>query len=114
MLAPSVRSVVWSAFRAGALVSASWRSSSRSFSFAVCVCSFRSPAVAAAFARRWARRLGVAVAVRGAAVSVPVAAPLGCLPWSWSAHAPRAGGVAGLARACRQLAVSGLVGFGRG
>jgi len=74
---------------------------------------FASPAAAGAFARRWSARLGVACVVRGCAVSVPVAAPLGCLPWSWSASAPRAGGVAGLARACRVLAVSGLVGFGR-
>jgi hypothetical protein len=114
MIAPSVSSVVRSAFRSGGLRSASWRSSKHSFSLAVAVCVFAAPAAAAAFARRWARRLGVAVTVRGCAVSVPVSAPLGCLPWVWSATAPRAGGVAGLARACQVLAVSGLVGFGRG
>ena len=71
----SARSLAFSAFRAGSLVSLVFRPSSRSFSGAVVVARFACPRCAGLFARRWASRLGVSVAVRGGAVSVPVAVP---------------------------------------
>ena len=77
----SARFLAFSAFRAGSLVSLLFRPSSRSFSGAVAVARFGCPARAGAFARLWARRLGVAVAVRGCSVSVPVAVPSSRPAW---------------------------------
>ncbi|MCC6170052.1 MAG: hypothetical protein IT329_22735 [Caldilineaceae bacterium] len=77
--------VLWSAFRAGSLAAVALRSSRHSLTGAVLVCAFRSPAVAGAFAARWAWRAGLRFcAVRRVhgrsgilfAVSVPVAAEL--------------------------------------
>ena len=74
----SARAVVWSAFRAGAW-GARWRPSQHAFSGAVTVIVFSSQPAAAAFARRWAGRVGVFCALRQLAglaawsVSVPVA-----------------------------------------
>jgi len=82
LAAPWWRSLVGSALAAGAL---RWRlrASPRSFSGAVVVVGFGSPAAAASFASAWSGWVGFAVAVRrfaGAAgpvwgVSVPVSAP---------------------------------------
>ena len=71
---PSIRSVAFSAFRAGSLSILQLRPSRRSFTGFVLVCFFRKPAAASAFARRWASRLGCSVAVRGRGfvVSIPV------------------------------------------
>ncbi len=73
----SIRSLSFSAFRAGSLAGLHLRPSSHARTGRVLVCLFRSAASAGAFARRWAGRLGLSVAVRrhpaGFAVSVPVA-----------------------------------------
>ena len=101
------RSLAFSAFRSGGLRGLVFRPSSRSFSHFVAVCSFASRAAAARFARRWAVRLGVSVAVSGLSVSVP------CLPprhSRWPAWVGRpvffGGGVRGLVRG---LSARGLV-----
>lgn len=100
----SARSLAWSGFRAGGLASVVVRPSSRAASGWVAVCSFRSPAAAASFARSWAARLGLAVAVRGrVCVSVPVAPPPSRFPGAGRPVVPA--GVAGLARS---LAAAGL------
>ncbi|MCZ7568898.1 MAG: hypothetical protein M5U01_09975 [Ardenticatenaceae bacterium] len=101
--APAPARVAWSAFRAGSLRSLLLRSSSRSFSRAVLVCTFACPVRAGAFAARWARRLGVAAAVRRApgglwAVSVPVAQRSSRWPAGAFALLPVTGGVRGLRR----------------
>lgn len=83
---PRVRSVAFSAFRAGSLVSVLLRSSSHSPSCRVLVCSFSSRQRAGAFARRWAARLGVSVFLRPVvpgllwSVSIPVEFPSSRLP----------------------------------
>ena len=72
--------VARSAFRAGRCVGVCLRPSSRAVSGVVLVASFVSPSRAGAFALRWSRRVGLAVAVRAAggvfSVSVPVAVSL--------------------------------------
>ena len=60
----SLRSLAWSAFRAGTLQSVCLRSSEHAASGLVLVCAFSSPVRAGRFASRWARRLGISVAVR--------------------------------------------------
>lgn len=75
---PSVSRLLWSAFRAGGFAAFSVRSSRRALGGWAFVAAFRSESVAAAFAARWAGRLGLsgcAVRVcRGRwCVSVPVA-----------------------------------------
>jgi hypothetical protein len=81
----SVRSLAFSAFRSGGLVSFVVRPSSRSFSGSVLVARFSGSGAARRFARSWARRLGVSVAVRsGFSVSVPVALAAGRRPSSRS------------------------------
>jgi len=74
--------VVRSAFRSGGFRSALVRSSSRSGSGVVLVCSFRDFDSASRFARRWAARLKLSCAVRPLdsrwGVSVPVS---GCVPF---------------------------------
>ncbi len=76
MVSQSVRSVAFSAFRAGSLASVGLRPASWSASQLVLVAGFHSPASARSFAARWAGRLGQLVRVRRAgrfwAVSVPV------------------------------------------
>jgi hypothetical protein len=79
----SFRGLAWSAWLCGGLLSVSFRPSSRSFSGAVLVARFRSPAAASRFARRWALRLGVPVFVRRSGVSVPVSGPGFPLPGPW-------------------------------
>jgi len=78
----SVRSLSFSALRAGSLFALRVRPSMHSFSGFVLVAAFRRQAAAAAWARRWAARLGLSVAVRlvqgGWAVSVPVSGPVVC------------------------------------
>ena len=71
---PSVRTVAFSAFRAGSLSILQFRPSRRSFTGFVLVCFFRKRSAASTFARRWAGRLGCSVAVRGQGfvVSIPV------------------------------------------
>lgn len=70
---PSPRAAAWSAFQSGGLFSGFTRPSRRSPSGFVLVALFRSPAAAARFARRAARRSGLPVTVRSRqAVSVPV------------------------------------------
>lgn len=102
-VAASVGSVAWSAVRAGGCVSLVWRPSLHSFSGAVAAVCFRRRSVAAAFAARWAARVGVFVAVRrvpgGWAASVPVA--LGC-GGSLVVAGP-GGGVRGVAAGLRAL-----------
>lgn len=102
---PAPVRVLWSAFRAGSLASVLLRPSSRSGSGAVLVCSFRSLACAGAFARRWALRLGVSVAVRSGAglfaVSVPVGASV-----SAPVALPVAGGVCGVVAVAAALAAA--------
>jgi hypothetical protein len=99
---PHPRSVAWSAFRAGSLVSVLLRSSSHSASGRVLVCQFKRGASASAFARRWAARLGISIFVRCAGwagrweVSVPVHYPSSHLP-AWGL-VPCVGGVRGFAR----------------
>lgn len=70
----SPRSLAFSAFRSGSLVRLRLRSSFSAPGGFVVVAFFRCPARAGAFARRWAGRLGVSVAVRrsGALWAVPV------------------------------------------
>lgn len=81
----SPSTAVRSAFRAGSFAGVVVRPSRRSPSGVVLAVCFRSPARAAAFAARWAGRLGVSVAVRPGpraglvAVSLPVA---GCVPFA--------------------------------
>ena len=93
-VAPSVSSIVWSAFRSGSLWGVRVRPSSRSRSGVVVVLGFSAHASAATFAARWAGRLGLSVVVRRTGgfwcVSVPVA---GCVPF-WGQSGWRcAGGV---------------------
>jgi hypothetical protein len=100
----SVRSVAFSAFRSGGLVSVALRPARWSASVLVLVAGFRSPVGAGVFARRWAARLGRSVVVRQSgrfwSVSVPVA---GVPSGSWSGLWVR-GGLRGLLRALRLLA----------
>lgn len=83
-LVSSVRSLCFSAFRSGSLAGLLLRPSRRAASGRVLVCSFRSAAGASRFARLWAGRLGVSVAVRCSAglwsVSVPVSWPSSSWP----------------------------------
>jgi hypothetical protein len=71
-----LRSLSFSAFRAGSLFGLRVRPSSHSASGCVLVAAFASQAAASRFARRWAGRLGMPVVVRlvpgGWSVSVPV------------------------------------------
>ena len=92
------RSVAFSAFRAGGLRAVAVRRSRHAVSGVVLVASFRSLASAGGFARRWAARLGLSVAVRRSgrlwAVSVPVVAPLHLV--GGGLFAPVVGGLRGL------------------
>lgn len=97
----SARSLCFSAFRSGGLRGLAFRQSRRSFSGFVVVASFSSPVAAARWARRWAARLGVSVAVRGLSVSVP------CLPVGVPGRAVFAGG--GVRGLVGGLAAGGLV-----
>jgi hypothetical protein len=112
MSLPSFSSVVWSAFRAGACQLVAWRASAHASSQRVAEAFFVSAPAAAAFARRWALRLGLAVRVRrshaGWSVSVPVVA--------WPSAGAGAvvcggqcGGVLGVARGLRQARALSLV-----
>lgn len=95
----SARSLCFSAFRSGGLRGLVFRPSSRAFSGFVVVASFASPSAAGRFARRWARRLGVAVAVSGVSVSVPCAVwPSSRLPVGAGRPLFFGGGVRGLVR----------------
>ena len=95
MSAPSVRSLAFSAFRAGGLVAFRARPSGRSFSGAVAVVSFSSPAARARFARRWSVRLGVPVFCAGrCGCRVPVDLP-SVAAWS-GAFVAVSGGLPGL------------------
>ena len=87
LVASPLRSVAFSAFRAGQLSGLVWRGSSRSFSGSVLVCVFPSRLVAASFACRWSARLGRSVFVRERGgffgVSVPVASVPSSRSWGW-------------------------------
>lgn len=104
----SFRSLAFSAFRAGGLVSVVFRPSSRSFSGWVAVVRFRRRSAAVRFARRWAGRLGVGVAVRGGGlfVSVPVAAPRSSRPAGLGRPVVAVGGLRALVAS---LGAAGLV-----
>lgn len=104
------RSVAWSAFLSGSLGSLVLRPG-RSGARAVLVASFGSAPRAGRFARRWARRLGLSVAVRSApggvwSVSVPVALASSRWPRCVGRRLVWSGGLRGFARS---LAVAGLV-----
>ena len=105
----SVRSLVFSAFRAGGLRSVLLRTSTRARSGTVVVAVFACPVRAGGFARRWAGRLGLSVFVRrhpgGFAVSVPVKLPHTRLPIGAGRLLPVSGGLRGLLSV---LASSGL------
>ncbi|MFN8468257.1 MAG: hypothetical protein U0X20_22045 [Caldilineaceae bacterium] len=112
MVALSGSSAVWSAFHAGGLRGVCLRPSSRSFSGAVLVCSFRSFASAARLAARLARRFPGAAAPRvrravspsgvvGFVVSVPVDIP--ALGVAACGAYPVRGGVRGVAHLARRL-----------
>jgi hypothetical protein len=95
----SIRSLCFSAFRAGSLSALLLRPSSRARSGRALVCVFASAPRAGVFARRWACRLGVSVVVRrhpaGWAVSIPVVVATSRLPgqgYLW----PVSGGLRGL------------------
>lgn len=111
MVSQSPRSVAFSAFRAGSLRSLVVRRSLHSRSGFVLVASFHSSASASAFARRWAARLGLPVAVRrsgrrsGASwsVSVPVVV---AEPSVFACVAARVSFVGGLRSLVRQLSWS--------
>jgi len=98
----NVRFLIFSAFRAGGLRAVSLRSSTRSRSGIVLVAVFACRHRAAAFARRWAGRLGVGVFVSshpaGFAVSVPVSLPSSHPPHTFGLLLPISGGVRGLLR----------------
>lgn len=104
-LGPSPRSVAWSAFRAGGLMSVLFRSSRRSFSSLVLVCSFGSWWSAASFAALWSRRLGVPTPVcrsgGGWSVSVPVALRSSRYPSGSGVVVSAAGGLRSLAAGLR-------------
>jgi len=105
----SVRSLCFSAFRAGSLAGLLLRPSRRAPSGRVLVCVFVSPVAAGRFAGLWAGRLGVSVAVRrhplGAAVSVPVSFPSSRWPLGVGRLLSWSGGLRGFVRC---LAWSGL------
>ena len=92
-----VAPVARSAFRCGSLRGLSVRSSRRSFSGAVVVCSFSSRSSAVRFARLWAVRCGVGCVLRSS-------------PSFFSVSVPFAG--SGSSPVCC-LVVGGLVGFHR-
>lgn len=73
----SFGSVCSSSWRSGAVAVPVARPSRRSFSGWVAVVQFASPVAAGRFARRCGASVGVACAVRGLSVSVPVSAPAG-------------------------------------
>ncbi len=104
----SAKSVVWSGFRAGGLRSFLLRPSVHARSGRVVVLSFARQAAAAACARRWAGRLGVAVRVSFIgglwAVSVPVPASSSRLP----AGAAFPWAVSGVQSVVAALAASGV------
>lgn len=105
----SCRSLSWSAFRAGSLQSVWMGPSEHSFSGAVLRFSFARPACAAAFARRWAARVGVSLAVRRdpgglVSVSVPIAPPH--TRWPGSGRVVVVAG--GLRAFIRELSASGI------
>jgi hypothetical protein len=106
----SVRSLAFSAFRSGGLVSVLWRPSSRSLSGFVLVARFSRQAPARAFACRWARRLGVSVVVgppsSGFAVRVPAPGPGSSRCPSFGRLVVSSGGLRGF---LRSLAGAGLV-----
>lgn len=95
----SVRSVSFSAFRAGSLSAVLLRPSPRACSGRVLVCSFSSPQRAGAFAAQWARRLGISVRVRilgGVwSVSIPVGIASSRLPVGAGRRWPVSGGLRG-------------------
>jgi len=100
----STRSVAFSAFRSGGLVSVALRPARWSPSVLVLVAGFRSQVGAGLFARRWSARLGRPVVVRRSgrfrSVSVPVAGiPSGLCFGVWVR-----GGLRGLVRALSVLA----------
>ena len=98
----SVRSVAFSAFRAGSLASVLLRPG-RSGARLVLVCGFSSCARASAFARAWAVRVGGGVAVRrapvGWSVSVPVCWRSSRLPGGCGRVVAWSGGLRGFVRA---------------
>ena len=100
-------------FRAGSLVGLLFRPSRWSRSGSVLVCSFRSAPRAGSFARRWAGRLGLSVAVRrsgrGWAVSVPVFWPSSRGPAGGGRVVFWSGGLRGFVRA---LGAAGFVWWG--
>ena len=105
----ATKSVVWSAFRAGSLRAVQLRPSVHARSGAVCVCSFRSATAAGQFARRWALRLGLSVAVRRSAGLWAVSVPVRRSSSRWPVSVGRVLSVAGGIRAvARVLAFSGL------
>jgi hypothetical protein len=105
MSLPSFASVAWSAFRAGSCTLIAWRASAHASSRRAAEAFFVSQSSACSFARRWARRCGVAVPVRRSARGWSVAVPVA----SWVASAGAGavvvrgpgGGVRGVARDIR-------------
>ena len=106
----SVRCLAFSAFRAGRLRLLCLRPSLHASSGLVLVAGFACPRAAGRFAARWARRLGVSVAVRRSpglwSVSVPVRLASSRRPPSPVVALPL--GSAGLRSFLRGLACSGL------
>lgn len=100
------RSLAFSAFRAGSLHSFVVRPSLNSATGIVAVCTFSCPVRAASFARRWAIRLGLPVAIRHrVTVSIPVVVA-GSRPFFLGRVVSPAGGLRGFTRS---LAAMGVV-----
>jgi hypothetical protein len=97
---PSPRSLAWSAFHCGALLSVLVRPSSHAPGGWALVARFSRPGAAAAFARKQSARIGrpVAVRERGLAVSVPVFLSSSRVPRGVCFPVPAAGGVRMFAR----------------
>ena len=106
----SIRSLCFSAFRAGGLQSVLLRPSRHAGTGRVLVCSFASAGSAGAFAGRWARRVGGSIAVRRSAYGWSVSVPVSFPSSSWPLHTGRVlavrGGLRGL------VSYVGLVRFG--
>ena len=116
----SLRFLLFSAFRAGALRLLRLRPSSRSASGSVLVASFACPRAAGAFAARWAGRLGSSVALRRSpglwSVSVPVRlgssrVPGSCLLVSTLVLLPGSAGVWSFLRRLRSSGLGCAVGW---
>jgi hypothetical protein len=117
----SLRSLCFSAFRAGSLRALVLRPSSRSASGFVLACAFACPVRARRFAARWSARLGLSVSLRRVSgfwsVSVPVFWPgrsrgPGCLV---SGRRPRfwvCGGLRGFLRGLRASSLAARCGGG--